>query len=212
MARLCPPVLEALPRCHPATARVENGARRADAVGVAPLPYSARAQRLAGPRGRCAADRGRRFRASGLGQRVRAQRYASDRGHPDPTQFGLGAIGSVGDVDVWKRTGVSLFDLIFAYVDTTGSTDRDSFLDVLLNDGTTVLESDNNSGPSTSSASRGPSPLRPARSFSRSRRTATTARSIPMRSIKRSCRPPTWVSRSKGTTPRARPDWLRRAS
>jgi len=70
----------------------------------------------------------------------------------NPGAFGAGAISPTGDVDVWKTTGVNIFDLVFAYVDTTGSANTDSSLDLILNDTTTVLESDNDSGPSTSSA------------------------------------------------------------
>ena len=70
---------------------------------------------------------------------ARGQAYGVAESEPNGTaatadvvgaSFGTGAISPIGDVDVWRTTGASIFDLVFAYVDTTGSTDTDSSLDV----------------------------------------------------------------------------------
>ena len=63
----------------------------------------------------------------------------------------MGDISPIGDVDTWVRSGAAVGDLIFAYVDTGRSTLlKDSFLSVLENDGT-LIESDNDDGPSSGS-------------------------------------------------------------
>ncbi len=63
-------------------------------------------------------------------------------------QFGTGKINPAGEVDFWKTTGASTTDVVYSYVDTNNSTkNKDSRLTVLANDGTTVIASDDNSGP-----------------------------------------------------------------
>ena len=63
-------------------------------------------------------------------------------------KFGVGKINPTGEVDFWKASGVSTTDTVYSYVDTSHSTkNKDSKLSVLANNGTTVIASDDNSGP-----------------------------------------------------------------
>jgi thrombospondin type 3 repeat protein len=68
-------------------------------------------------------------------------------------EFGQGANNPSTDEDFWRAPGASVGDLVFAYVDTDDSTMSDnSFLQVLANDGTTLIKSDDDDGPGVSSA------------------------------------------------------------
>lgn len=63
-------------------------------------------------------------------------------------KFGSGQINPTGEVDFWKTPGANATDVVYSYVDTNGSTkNKDSKLTVLANDGTTIIASDDNSGP-----------------------------------------------------------------
>ena len=63
-------------------------------------------------------------------------------------KFGAGQINPAGEVDFWKTSGASTTDVVYSYVDTNASTkNKDSKLSVLANDGTTVIATDDNSGP-----------------------------------------------------------------
>lgn len=71
-------------------------------------------------------------------------------------ESGFGNISfNVADVDIWMASGAFPGDLIFVYVDATGSRGRmlseDSTLVVRANDGFTVIESDDLDGPGSSS-------------------------------------------------------------
>ncbi len=67
-------------------------------------------------------------------------------------EFGQSGISPAGEIDFWRTPGAAAGELIFAYVDTSSSNlSTDSVLDVLANDGTTVIESDNDDGPGLSS-------------------------------------------------------------
>jgi len=68
-------------------------------------------------------------------------------------EAGNGAIGSVGDSDMWRTDGVEAGDLVFAYVDTQDSTvSLDSHFEVVSNDGSSFIETDGEDGPGDSSA------------------------------------------------------------
>ncbi len=63
-------------------------------------------------------------------------------------EFAQSGISPAADKDIWRTPGAAVGELIFAYVDTSSSAaSMDSVLDVLANDGTTVIESDNDDGP-----------------------------------------------------------------
>lgn len=65
-----------------------------------------------------------------------------------PTDADTGDISGVGDIDYWVMDGASVGDLIFAYVDTSGSSSSlDSELNVFANDQTTGIEYDDDDGP-----------------------------------------------------------------
>ncbi len=63
-------------------------------------------------------------------------------------QFGQGQINPKGDVDFWKTSAATATSTVYSYVDTSHSTkNKDSKLSVLANDTTTVIGTDDNSGP-----------------------------------------------------------------
>jgi len=69
---------------------------------------------------------------------------------PAPTAADWGYISPVGDIDWWEMGGASVGDLVFVYIDATGSTiSVDSVLNVYANDGTTLIEWDDDGGPSS---------------------------------------------------------------
>ena len=73
-----------------------------------------------------------------------------------PINEGDGGISPAGDTDWWMMGGASVDDLAFAYVDTSSSsTGADSQLNVYANDTTTLIEFDDDDGPSLSSVAAG---------------------------------------------------------
>lgn len=63
-------------------------------------------------------------------------------------EYAYSSITPVGDVDFWRAERAGVGDLVFAYVDTHGSSSSfDSELTVLANDGATVIEYDDDDGP-----------------------------------------------------------------
>lgn len=68
-------------------------------------------------------------------------------------ESGQGAIGSVGDSDMWRLDGVEVGDVVFACVDTQESvTSLDSYLQVITDDGSTFIESNDDDGVGVSAA------------------------------------------------------------
>ena len=69
-----------------------------------------------------------------------------------PSDADWGNIAPAGDIDWWVMGGASINDLVFVYIDATGSTDStDSVLNVTANDQTTLIEDDDDGGPGLSS-------------------------------------------------------------
>lgn len=68
-------------------------------------------------------------------------------------EYGVGDISPAGDIDYWYVLAtMSLNDLVFAYVDTSPTTTgTDSQLNLISNDGVTVVEFDDDDGPGLSS-------------------------------------------------------------
>ena len=61
--------------------------------------------------------------------------------------YGTGNVSPAGDVDFWASGGAAVGELVFAQIDTGESTTgADSTLNVLANDGTTVIEFDDDDG------------------------------------------------------------------
>ena len=68
-----------------------------------------------------------------------------------PGEIGIGDITPVGDHDFYWTGPASIGDLVFVWADSVGSGPSDTInLDVWANDGTTLIESDNNDGPDSS--------------------------------------------------------------
>ncbi|MBN2562635.1 MAG: pre-peptidase C-terminal domain-containing protein, partial [Phycisphaerae bacterium] len=66
--------------------------------------------------------------------------------------YGAAAITPVGDYDFWVVSNLAVGDLVFVYVDTQSSTTMwNSWLCVVDNDGTTLIESDLSDGPDSGS-------------------------------------------------------------
>lgn len=94
------------------------------------------------------------------GSSVRAQAMESEPNNDAGTanalttglmgDFGTGDISPAGDIDWWSAPG-ALRDLIFVRVHTNTSTGTDSQLNVYENDGTTLIEFDDDDGPGLSS-------------------------------------------------------------
>jgi hypothetical protein len=68
------------------------------------------------------------------------------------SQYGAGDISPVGDIDWWVREGWGVVDgVVFAFADTSTSSNTDSELSVFADDGTTLIEYDDDDGPLMSS-------------------------------------------------------------
>ncbi len=78
-----------------------------------------------------------------------------DAGSADPLaqgESGGGDLSPAADVDWWAYTSAAVDDLVFTYVDTAGSSSSaDSQLNVFADDGTTLIEADDDDGPGMSS-------------------------------------------------------------
>ncbi|MCP4573628.1 MAG: hypothetical protein GY838_14815, partial [bacterium] len=70
-----------------------------------------------------------------------------------PLDYGDGDLSPTGDIDFWTNGySAGVDDLAFAYVDTSGSSSgTDSQLNVYANDGTTLIEFDDDAGPGLTS-------------------------------------------------------------
>ncbi|MCB1044847.1 MAG: PPC domain-containing protein [Acidobacteria bacterium] len=66
--------------------------------------------------------------------------------------FGLGAITPIGDTDSWRISGVTAGDIVMVVLNTALGTGTDSEMSVFSNDGSTLLEFDDDSGDGLASA------------------------------------------------------------
>lgn len=62
-------------------------------------------------------------------------------------QYGTGAIDPAQDTDFWRRTGVTSGHLAFSYVDTAGSANKDSRLELSMNTSLTSFDQADDGGP-----------------------------------------------------------------